>query len=132
MPLIDHIRALYRAICGMESRDPTGQQVRAAIGAQSPGYDLLCKWRSGAKIPSFEQLLMLIWHAEKHQPKKWAGRRDVREAWNDAAELEWVRAQMPKELPETHDRCACGKPATKVEGEGGFTKCNGCYHGETL
>jgi hypothetical protein len=104
--------------------------VRAAIGAQSPGYDLLCKWRSGAKIPSFEQLLMLIWCAEKHQPGKWAHRADVRTAWVFAAEREWARTQMPPRPPETRDRCGCGKPATKVEGEAGFTKCDVCYFGE--
>jgi len=37
-----------------------------------------------------------------------------------------IRARVGQE-PETGDRCRCGKEATKVEGETGFTQCDPCY-----
>jgi hypothetical protein len=40
-----------------------------------------------------------------------------------------IRARMERK-PETDDRCRCGREATKVEGEQGFTQCDPCFHRE--
>lgn len=37
-----------------------------------------------------------------------------------------IRARM-EQKPETGDKCKCGREATKVEGEQGFTQCDPCY-----
>ena len=88
----DVIAKLYRHIAGTGERQPTIDQVRAALGKGAPCRDLLGAWRSekSAKIPSFEQLLYLLHMAEKVGPVDPAFRAVARSRWCDAAEAVWA------------------------------------------
>ena len=87
----DVIAKLYRHIAGTGERQPTIDQVRAALGKGAPCRDLLGAWRSekSVKIPSFEQLLYLLHMAEKVGPLPPLTRPAAYMRWCTAAEAAW-------------------------------------------
>ena len=87
----DKISLLYRHIARSGERQPTIEQVRAAMGPSSPGLELLRRWRSpkSAAIPSFEQLLYLLMMAEKAAPTEPLFRMGVYMKWARASEAAW-------------------------------------------
>ncbi|NBR91254.1 MAG: hypothetical protein EBS68_15345 [Rhodobacteraceae bacterium] len=60
-----------------------------------------------------------------------ARRSALRKIQEGEEELRGLQMQVRLDLPrETDDRCRCGREATKVEGEEGFTQCDPCFHRE--
>ena len=87
----DLIAKLYRHIAGTGERQPTINQVRAALGPSAPCRDLLQAWRSdkSEKIPSFEQLLYLLSMTEKAGHAEPLFRMGAYMKWCRAAEAQW-------------------------------------------
>ena len=87
----DVISKLYRHIAQSGERQPTIEQVRAALGNGAPGVELLRRWRSTKSdaIPTFEQLLYLLHMAEKAGPTEPLFRMGVYMRWCRAAEAQW-------------------------------------------
>lgn len=98
----DVIAKLYRHIAGTGERQPTIDQVRAALGRGAPCRDLLGAWRSekSVKIPSFEQLLYLLYMAERIGMLE-AGERDNAERqWCRAARAAWDGRLQQEEVTD--------------------------------
>ena len=87
----DVIAKLYRHIAGTGERQPTINQVRAALGSSAPCRDLLQAWRSDKsdKIPSFEQLLYLLYKAEQIEGLDPLTRPSAYIRWCKAAAAQW-------------------------------------------
>ena len=109
------LHGLFVAISGVPA--PSAEAVKRAMGHRGPHAQTLRRWRKGLAIPGREDVVNLLECADIATPGfSEENEENIRDTW-------WMATK-----PETSCRCACGKPATKVEGEHGFTKCNKCYH----
>jgi hypothetical protein len=83
----DMIAKLYRQIAGTGERQPTIEQVRAALGPSSPCRDLLGRWRNpnDRRHPSFEWLVYLLHKAEQAGPTE--------PLFRMGAYMKWCRAE---------------------------------------
>lgn len=83
------IGRMYEAITGKVA--PPATDVAQAIGAKAPCLRLLRDWRKGTRVPSAEDVFLLLSVAEKARP---GFSKDyecsIRAAWWAAAKRQWA------------------------------------------